>query len=332
MSLKVVFFQRKPRNSGNFSIENLFDGIRQSLPASVDSRVIVSKYESNGIWKRLYNILEAACQQGEVNHVTGDVHFLTYLLNKKKTILTIHDCGFMQHPWAIARLILKTFWLTIPVKKSAKITVVSEATKNELLYYTNCKPDKINVVPNFIAPHFKPHPANFNTTKPTLLQMGTAPNKNLDRLIEAIKDLPCRLEIIGKLSDASIAKLNKYKIDYTNAYNLSEEEIVAKYTQCDILTFVSTYEGFGMPIIEANAVGRPVVTSNILSMPEVANDAACLVDPFDSRSIKQGIIRVIQDTHYREQLIRNGYENKKRYDAATVANMYLKIYQEVNLN
>ena len=90
-------------------------------------------------------------------------------------------------------------------------------------------------------------------------------------------------------------------IEYENWSNLSLDEVVRKYQQCDLLTFCSTYEGFGMPIVEANVVGRPVVTSDISSMPEVAGNAACLVDPFDSASIRSGIRRVIKDIDYRSE-------------------------------
>lgn len=90
--------------------------------------------------------------------------------------------------------------------------------------------------------------------------------------------------------------------------NLSNEEIKKKYEDCDILTLVSTYEGFGMPIIEANRVGRPVITSNILSMPEVAGEAACLVNPFDIENINFQYPGVYRDnpTRIRTMCLTNG--------------------------
>ena len=84
-----------------------------------------------------------------------------------------------------------------------------------------------------------------------------------------------------------------------------------------------------MPIVEANAVGRPVVTSNVASMPEVAGNAACLVNPFDTESIRTGILRVIEDAAYRSELIAYGRINAKRFDADNIANQYLAIYQEM---
>ena len=126
--------------------------------------------------------------------------------------------------------------------------------------------------------------------------------------------------------------LKENQIDYNVSKNLTNEEVFEKYRNCDILSFVSTYEGFGMPIVEANAIGRVVVTSNLLSMPEVAGDAAHLVDPFDIGSIRQGIVKVIKDEHYRESLIRNGYQNRKRFDVNKIANQYVEIYQSLMPN
>jgi glycosyltransferase involved in cell wall biosynthesis len=82
-----------------------------------------------------------------------------------------------------------------------------------------------------------------------------------------------------------------------------------------------------MPILEAQTVGRPVVTSNLSSMPEVAGTAACLVDPLSVASIREGVQRVIQDAPYREGLIAAGFENVKRFQAETVARAYGEVYE-----
>ena len=96
-----------------------------------------------------------------------------------------------------------------------------------------------------------------------------------------------------------------------------------------MLMFASTYEGFGLPIVEANAVGRPVVTSNLSPMPEVAADAACLVDPHDVGSIRVGVKRIINDGLYRESLVAAGYRNAQRFRPATVAGNYALLYRQV---
>lgn len=101
------------------------------------------------------------------------------------------------------------------------------------------------------------------------------------------------------------------------------------YAASDLLLFASTLEGFGMPILEAQTVGRPVVTSNLSSMPWVAGDAAVLVDPYSVESIRQGVRQVIGDRALRERLIQKGFENVRRFDAEYVAQEYVRIYEAV---
>lgn len=104
---------------------------------------------------------------------------------------------------------------------------------------------------------------------------------------------------------------------------------MALYQSCDLVCFVSTYEGFGMPILEAQAVGRPVLTSDISPMREVAGEGAFKVDPFDVDSIRTGLERLIGDGGLREDLIREGFRNVKGYSAESVAAQYAALYREV---
>jgi len=327
--MKVVFFQRKRRKFGNYSIENIFDGLRQLLPESIIQKLFLSKFENKGFFKRIFDIINAAFNQGDVNHITGDVHFLNFLMVKKKTILTIHDCGFMNNSSGLKKKILKLFWITLPVKKSAYITFVSESSKNELLKYVNVDKEKLIVIPVFVGFHFIPYPKIFNTNKPRILQLGTATNKNIERLIGALTGLNCELYIVGLLNDELIIKLKQNNIEYKNLANLTNGEILEQYILCDIVSLISTYEGFGIPIIEGNSVERVVITSNVLSMPEVADNAACLVDPFDIISMRDGFNKIINDHAYRKQLIENGRKNKLKYLPQTIVDRYVNLYYKV---
>jgi len=326
--MRVVFFHRQPI-AHDFSIEILFEEIRKCFSAEIECVVATSRYPSRGVFPRLYNIIEAACKKGDVYHITGDVHYLTYLLRKKKTLLTIHDCGFLERPSRLKRYLYNWLWLIIPVKRASLISVVSQATKNELIKYVKCDPEKIYVIHDCVSSRFVPKEKMFNDRKPRILQVGTRKNKNLLRVIESLDGIPCHLDIVGHLTAEHQAALEKFHIEYSNSRNISTEAIVSKYQNCDLVTLVSTYEGFGMPIIEANAVGRPVITSNMGPMPEVAGDAACLVDPFDVSSIRAGIRSIISDQKYREQLVNNGYQNVLRFRPESIARAYVEVYTKI---
>lgn len=327
--MKVVHFHRRRRPTGNYSIEGFYSNVRKELKDRIDIEYVELPFYSNGIFRRLFNCIYAAFKQGDVNHITGDVNYLNIFFNKNKTIVTILDCGLLDNTKGITHKIYKYFWFTLPVSKAKYIVAISEATKNEILKYVSCDPDKIKVIHVSVSPLFKRMDKEFNKEKPVILHIGTANNKNLIRHMRAVTGLSCKLFIVGELSDWFVNDLKARKIEFENFVNISEEELVQKYRECDILFFASTYEGFGMPIVEANALGRPVITSNILSMPEVAGDAALLVNPFNHTEIRNGIIKIINDDAYRNDLISKGFRNAERFALQKMAKEYVQLYQLV---
>jgi len=326
---RVMYFQRKPY-SGSFSLERVFNCVRAALPSNMAKAAWTCPFESRGVARRLLNLVDAAFHQGEINHITGDVHYLALGLAKRKTILTIHDCVGPRFSKGLKYLALVMGWYRLPARRVAAITVISEFTRNEVLRYTGCDPELVRVIHDPIPDGFAPFPKPFNAERPVLLQVGAAEhNKNICRVAEALRGIPCRLDIIGRLTDRQRQALEHNSISYTEQWGLADQEVVQRYRDCDVVVFASTYEGFGMPILEGNGTGRAVVTSNVCSMPEVAGSAACLVDPFDSSSIREGILRVIKDCDYRNHLIAQGFENVKRFRADAIAAQYAALYQEV---
>lgn len=289
-----------------------------------------SKFASKGLLRRIADIILASFQQRDVNHVTGDVHFLTYLLNPRKTILTILDCVMMERLRGFPRWIFWALWLWLPEKRCSLIVVISEATRQQVLRHLNCNPNKVRVIYCNVSDDFIPIRKTFADDCPHLLLIGTTPNKNIERVAEALEGLICKVVVIGPLSGSQRQVLAEHCITFESFAGLSRQELLEQYVLCDMVVFASTYEGFGLPIVEANAVGRPVVTSNIWSMPEVAGDSACLVDPFDVADIRAGVLRVIQDSSYREQLVANGFENVKRFQVQKIAAQYAELYREVH--
>ncbi|WP_075602801.1 glycosyltransferase family 4 protein [Saccharicrinis aurantiacus] len=326
MQTPIHLFFRKKLGQFN-SIEEIFNALLPELQEHHNA-IKAEVPESSICLKGLYANIKFARQFKGIKHITGHINYLTPFLGKN-TILTIHDVGSNLYGNCTKRILLKTFWLWIPALFAKKITVISEFSKQELSAIVPFAKNKIQVIHNPIKPELHYTPKVFNKTCPTLLHLGTKDNKNLERTIEAIKDIPCQLHIIGKLNNTQLALLDKYDINYKNQYYIPYSEIIEAYKQCDILSFASTYEGFGMPIIEAQAIGRPVLTSNCCSMPEVAADAALLINPRSSAEITQGIQKIINDDTFREQLIPKGLENVKRFDIKEIARQYGAIYKSL---
>jgi len=331
--LRVIHFQRKARPF-NFSIESIFENVRSHLKDKVAFSVKVCSQFNDGYFSKLSNIIEAAFRQKKnaVNHITGEVNFLDLLMRKKNVLLTIHDCRYVERKKGIEKAIVKWLYLKAPVKKAALVTAVSETTKQQIICFTGCTPDKIIVIPVPVNEMFKPAPKNFNKKCPVILQIGTGENKNVLRIIEAIKDINCMLVLVGELHKAILEQLKKNHTRYIAKSNLSAEEMYNEYVNADIISFVSTYEGFGMPIIEANAVERVVITSGISSMPEVGHNAACYVNPYDVDDIKKGFLKLVENDEYRGMLIANGRLNKLRFDPQRIADAYYSIYQKMVLS
>lgn len=326
--VSVTQFVRKPVSS-NYSIESVYADVREHLPDDIDVRVVVCRRESRGILRRLLDIWYVARRQSEVNHVTGDVHYLTFLMRRRRTILTIHDCVSLDHARGWRRFVLWLVWHWLPIRRCAAVVTVSEATKRRLLQVVSYPPDRIHVIRNPLGAEFRPVAKAFNEARPRVLVVGTKPNKNLERIAAALSGVPCDVVVLGRLTERQAAAFLEHGLAVESIVDLPRSEVVNTYAACDLLVFASTYEGFGLPIIEAQAVGRPVVTSDFMSMPEVAGDAACLVNPFDVGSIRNGILRVVHDRAYREELVRRGHENVTRFQAAVIADEYARLYRAV---
>jgi len=327
--MQTVFFFRKANVPWHHSIEELFDTIISALPARVTPHRYIMKKNSIGLFKRIFNVFDAALHQGEINHITGDVHYIAAFMKKRKTILTIHDLRILSSGGKLRTAVIKFFWFSMPARRVRYITVISEFIKKELVASTGINESKIIVVNDCISPDIRPSLREFNTPRPVILQIGTTPNKNLQRVIPALEGLDVTLVIIGKLTKEQLSLLSQHHIVYENRFNLPYQEVLAEYRNADIVLFASLYEGFGLPILEANAIGRPVITGNNSSLPEVAGDAALIIDVENIQEIRQAVIRLTEDAGLRMKLVERGFENIKRFHPGTIAEKFAGIYDRL---
>ena len=212
------------------------------------------------------------------------------------------------------------------IDKAAKIITVSEFSKRDIIEYTHIDASRVDVVYNGVnAEAFQQHldheaiRAKYNLPEKYALYFGTCgPRKNVESVIRAYAHLPeaVRKEYVLVITNPLEAtKACAAENDVTPCYidGVSATDKSAVYQMASVLVWPSFYEGFGLPIIEAQAAGTPVVCSNVTSLPEVAGDAAVLVEPMDTEAMAAGIERCLYDVPFRQDLIAKGRENVKRF-------------------
>lgn len=267
-------------------------------------------------------------RKGCINHVTGDVQYAILALGGCKSVLTCHDTVSLDYrklSW-LKRLFFEWVWYRLPLKYATKVVAISEATRKSLMKYT--KRNDIEVIHNAVDPIF--HPYNrFRNDKPVVLVIGTSENKNLERTFEALKGLDCSVNIIGKMTQEQEYVLHKNGIEYQNSIGLTDVQLSDAYIHCDVVSFISLFEGFGMIVVEANKVGRPVICSDIPVLREVAGEGAFFVNPTDVVDMHQGFERVLSDLELQKSLVEKGFKNAERFDVKEIQKQWLDLYKSL---
>lgn len=323
--METVIFLRK-KIEGQNSMEELVATLSKEIP---DLRVEVLPYYSTSLIGMLKNILFARKRRGDVNHIFSITEGYLALGLGRNTIITVHDMKSLKTLSWIGQIASKILWVLLPSFVCSYYTVISKQTKNELENALPWCKDKTVLIHNPVNPLFKPKAKSKVAETPYILHVGTALHKNLGKVIPAIDGKNVKLIIIGKLFPCQSQLLDKHNTVYENYIDIDLETIVRFYQNAAVLSFPSSYEGFGMPVIEANAAGVPVIAGNIPILHEVGADAALYVSPEDEEELASAFEKILYDRQYCTDLVAKGLVNAKRFSANSIACEYRKLYTAV---
>ena len=258
----------------------------------------------------------------------------------EKSVMMIHDVAFKYlrkaYSWTQFRYL---DWSTkFAVKNATTIVVPSEATKSDLMHFYQCPEDKIKVVYHGFDPlevSSKDIDKVFSeseifkyfdlkkSSKYVFFVGRLESKKNLEKLVEAFYDFSqtheeYRLVLAGSRgvgADRIVKKISNLRLadKVIMPGYVTDEEKAALYKYCSVFAFPSLYEGFGFPVLEAFHFEKPVLTSHVSCLPEVAGDAAHYVDPYDPDDISMGLERLVNDSKYADKLISLGKERLKKF-------------------
>lgn len=326
--MNIHFFDRQfvPKR---ISIEKVFSVVKSEL---IKKNYSVSSFDNPfPLSKMLQAMWFFRKNQGDINHITGDIHWACLLLNSNRTVLTIHDnVGAEAYSSTLKNKLYRLIWIYLPLWKLKYVTVISQKTKDELLKYYPAAAKKIRVIHNpLTAELYRRGVTDKKAADIQSLLVGTRSNKNIERVLIATSDLTCKIVIVGETDDVQKQLINESNAEISVRSFISDAELNNIYRSSDILVFPSLYEGFGMPIIEAQAAGCAVITSGIEPMNSVAADAALFVDPLDTKAIEMQIKLLINDLNLRRDLVEKGYANAKRFLPEEITQQYINLYKEI---
>lgn len=285
-------------------------------------------YSLKSLWRNVQFVIKSQkLQKCDVVHITGTESYLLPFLKRHKVLFTVHDIASLETNCSGLKRMFKRRAFIETIKYADFVTFISQKSMHETLDAISLELSRVKVIENPLERSYKFSPREFNVSLPTILHVGTKPNKNLSRSVEALKGIACRLRIVGVLSSQQKEELDRSGIDYSNVWNISDQQMLEEYKECDIVNFPSTYEGFGMPIVEGQAVGRVVVTSQIEPMKSVGGKGVVLVDPYSVDSMRKGYESIIEDKSLRDATISMGVKNSERYDLYRITKEYFEIYK-----
>ncbi|MEW5991772.1 MAG: glycosyltransferase family 1 protein [Chloroflexota bacterium] len=272
------------------------------------------------------------------------VHAVYFLppATRRPTVLTVHDISFERYPEFFSRLALVRDRLLVraSARAATRVITVSETSRRDLIELYGVPEDRVVAIPNGVAATFRPANgtwAPYSGDRPLrVLAVGTLqPRKNLLRLLDAVaivgRDIPLELRVVGPdgHQGAEIRARLTMSIETEIVGWLDEIALAEEYRRADVFVYPSLYEGFGLPVIEAMASGTPVVTTTGGSLPEVAGDAALIVDPMDVTGLAAAIRSIAEDGPDAAALRQRGLQRSRAFTWARTAALHAEVYRDL---
>jgi len=267
----------------------------------------------------------------------------------KKLVTTVHDLSTWTVPnsHTASQKEFEETYIEQIVRPADAVIAITESTRNDLIRLFDFPPEKVEVIyPGFPDAFYHADPKTVAATRskygldgPYLLHVGTIePRKNIDRLLDAFERLKPSLQkefplvLIGMIGWADATTVERVKSPPKNVRYLGyvpEEDLPPLTAGATVCVSPSLYEGYGLPVPQAMAAGTPVLTSNVSSLPEIAGDAALLVDPKSTDEIIAGIERLLLSPSLREELVEKGHGQARRFDWAESAKQTWRFFERV---
>lgn len=263
--------------------------------------------------------------------------------------VTIFDLSYLYYPELFNKddLYQLTSWSKYSINSAKHIFAISQSTKEDVVKKYKIDPTKITVTyMGFNRKLFKPQPesaitqakAKYKIKGEYIIFVGTLqPRKNIERLVEAFSQIKgdTKLVIVGKkgwMYDHIFSKVKKLNLESRVIFTdfVPETDLPALISGAKLYTLPSLYEGFGIPVIEAQSCGTPVVVSNTSSLPEVVGESGIKVDPNSTISIKQGIEKVLTSPTLASELRQKGFKNALKFSWQKCATETLKVLESLN--